>query len=372
MSISKAPQILIITFSFCIEYAQIKALLAHEMSYKVVKVLKLHKVLFQGIPMSDVERLHRIKYMIQQRKCVPKEDFLSELEISSATFKRDLEYLRSRLKASIVYDPFLGGYKFENPDHIDKIEMPGLWFSEKEATALVLMQHLLSSLDQGGLIGPHIEPLTAIIDGILGQSETTTKELRKRIKVVGMGSRKNSIENFSEIGAALLKRNRLDISYYSKGKDELTEREISPQRLIYYRENWYLDAYCHLREGLRSFAVDGIRKAVLSNKKAQEISEKECHEHFAESYGIFSGKATQRAKLRFTPEHARWVSGENWHGQQVGAFDKDGYYNLEFDYNQDPELIMDILKHGSGVEVISPASLKSKVVKELKKALEKY
>jgi predicted DNA-binding transcriptional regulator YafY len=322
--------------------------------------------------MSDMERLHRIKYMIQQRKCVPIEDFLDELEISKATFKRDLDYLRDRLKASITYDRYLGGYKFENPDEINKIEMPGLWFSEKEATALVLMQHLLSSLDQGGLIGPHIEPLTAIIDGILGQSETTAKELRKRIKVIGMGSRKNSIENFAEIGASLLKRNRLQIDYYSKGKDEYTEREISPQRLIYYRENWYLDGYCHMRNGLRSFAVDGIQSAVLTNKKAQEVSEKECHEHFAQSYGIFSGKATQRAKLRFTPEHARWVAGEHWHGQQIGSFDKQGYYTLEFDFDQDPELIMDILKHGSGVEVISPVSLKNKVKAELQKALNSY
>jgi predicted DNA-binding transcriptional regulator YafY len=322
--------------------------------------------------MSDMERLHRIKYMIQQRKCVPCEDFLSELEISPATFKRDLEYLRSRMQASIVYDRFLGGYKFENSSSIERIEMPGLWFSEKEATALVLMQHLLSSLDQGGLIGPHIEPLTAIIDGILGQSDATAKELRKRIKVIGMGSRKNSIENFSEIGAALLKRNRLQIAYYSKSKDENTVREISPQRLIYYRENWYLDAYCHLRDDLRSFSVDGIQSAVLTNKKAQEVSEKECQEHFAQSYGIFSGKATQRAKLRFTPEHARWVSGEHWHGQQVGNFDKEGYYNLEFDYNQDPELVMDILKHGSGVEVISPVSLKNKVKAELNKTIDLY
>jgi predicted DNA-binding transcriptional regulator YafY len=322
--------------------------------------------------MSDPERLHRIKYMIQQRKCVPIESFLDELEISKATFKRDLEYLRSRLNASIVYDRFMGGYKFENPGDIDKVEMTGLWFSEKEATALVLMQHLLSSLDQGGLIGPHIEPLTAIIDGILGQSETTAKELRKRIKVIGMGSRKNSIENFEEIGAALLKRNRLEIAHYSKGKNEETTREISPQRLIYYRENWYLDAYCHLRNDLRSFALDGIRNVVLTNKKAQEVSEKECQEYFAESYGIFSGKATQRAKLRFTPERARWVAGEHWHGQQVGSFDKEGYYLLEFDYNQDPELVMDILRHGSGVEVLSPATLKNKVRTELDNALSSY
>ena len=124
--------------------------------------------------------------------------------------------------------------------------------------------------------------------------------------------------------------------------------------------------------GPYSFALDGIRSAILTNTKAQEISDKECQEHFAESYGIFSGKATQRAKLRFTPEHARWVSGENWHGQQVGSFDKDGYYNLEFDFNQDPELIMDILKHGSGVEVISPTNLKNRVKAELQKTLASY
>lgn len=322
--------------------------------------------------MGNVERLHKIKYMIQSRQCVPLDDFLSELEISKATFKRDLEYLRSRMNASIVYDRFKGGYYFDGQSIGEKIELPGLWFSEKEATALVLMQHLLSSLDQGGLLGPHIEPLTAIIDGILGQTESTAKELRKRIKVLGMGSRKNTIENFSEIGAALLKRNRLAIEYYSKSKNELTQREISPQRLIFYRENWYLDAYCHMRKELRSFAVDGIQKAALTSKKAEEISEKQCQEHFSESYGIFSGKATQRAKLRFTPEHARWVSAENWHGQQVGSFDRDGFYILEFDYNQDPELIMDILKHGSGVEVLAPATLKNKVKEELKKAVSCY
>ena len=80
--------------------------------------------------MGDIERLHKIKYMIQARQCVPLDDFLSELEISKATFKRDLEYLRSRMNASIVYDRFKGGYCFDKPNLGEKIELPGLWFSE--------------------------------------------------------------------------------------------------------------------------------------------------------------------------------------------------------------------------------------------------
>jgi predicted DNA-binding transcriptional regulator YafY len=322
--------------------------------------------------MGDLERLHRINYMIQQRKSVPKQDFLDTLEISEATFKRDLEYLRSRMNADIVYDRFTGGYRYKNQKDAEKTELPGLWFTEKEATALVLMQHLLSSLDQGGLIGPHIEPLTNLIDGILGGTDTSAKELRKRIKVIGIASRKNSIENFSEIGNALLKRNRLQITYYAKGKNETTEREVSPQRLIYYRDNWYLDAYCHLRKALRSFALDGISTLNNNGTKAEDISEKQLQEHFTESYGIFSGKASNRAKLKFTPERSRWVSAETWHGQQVSSFDKDGNYILEFDYDQDPELIMDILKHGSGVEVIAPTTLRKRVKEELVKTINKY
>ena len=322
--------------------------------------------------MSDMERLHRIKYMIQSRGCVPIEDFMTSLEISRATFKRDLDYLRDRMNAPIIYDRSMGGYRFDKPNAGDKIELPGLWFSEKEATALVLMQHLLANLDTSGLLSPHIAPLMDIVDGILGQSEVSAKELRKRIKVFGMSARKNVLENFEEVGVSLLKRQRLQLSYYSKGKNELTERAVSPQRLIFYRDNWYLDAYCHFRKGLRSFAMDGIRTAHVLEDKATEVPEKELHENFAESYGIFSGKATQRAKLRFTPEKARWVSAETWHGQQVSSFDKDGNYTLEFDYNQDPELVMEIMKHGDGVEVIGPASLKSKVKAELEKALKKY
>ena len=70
--------------------------------------------------MGDMERLHRIKYLIQARQCVPLQDFLDELEVSKATFKRDLEYLRDRMNASIVYDRSMGGYRFENSNQDNK------------------------------------------------------------------------------------------------------------------------------------------------------------------------------------------------------------------------------------------------------------
>jgi len=322
--------------------------------------------------MSQLERLQQINHLIHQRGCVSTQDFLYELEISLATFKRDLEHLRSSFNAPIVFDHELKGYKFDKPNIGKKFELPGVWFTEKEATALVTMQHLLASLDQGGLIGPHIAPLMTRIDAILGNGETTSKELRKRIKLISMGSRKNSSKYFADIGNALLKREMIQILFYTKDRDKVEEREISPQRLIHYRENWYLDAYCHKREALRSFSLDGIREVTLLNEKCKDISDKEMNEHFTKSYGIFSGGADKTAKLKFSPKSARWVSGESWHPEQRSHVEKDGSYVLEFEYSQDPELIMDILKHGDEVEVLAPADLKKKVISKLENSLKKY
>ena len=320
---------------------------------------------------GDNERQRKILYLIQKHQVVPKQKFLDTLEVSPATFKRDLEFLRNRMNAPIIYDHFHNGYCLDPNVKDYKIEMPGLWFSQSEATALALMEHLLSSLDQSGLLGPHIQPLRAIIDQILGP-ETPSKELRKRIKVLGMFSRKTSIDNFGEIGAALLQRKRLQINFYSKGNNENTDREISPLRMIYYRDNWYLDAYCHLRDGLRSFAIDGIRTAEILDKKAVEVSEKELKENFTESYGIFSGKATKICKLKFSPNRARWVSTENWHPKQVGVTQTDGSYILEFPFNQDFELIMDIMKYGSDVEVLEPIDLREKIIHLLQNNVNLY
>src|SRR4051812_31671976 len=112
--------------------------------------------------MDRTERFYRIDHLLQDRVIVPRDVFLNELEVSLATFKRDLEYMRDRLNAPVVWDADAGGYRYDKqPAAGPQFALPGLWFTEGEAFALVMMEHLLSSLDHGGLIGPHIAPLRA-------------------------------------------------------------------------------------------------------------------------------------------------------------------------------------------------------------------
>ena len=139
-------------------------------------------------------------------------------------------------------------------------------------------------------------------------------------------------------------------------------RDVSPQRLVHYRGNWYLDAWCHLRNDLRTFAVDGIRHATIQDEPAREVSTKALEEHLAAGYGIVrSGRELTWAKLRFSAERARWVAAEAWHPDQRGAFDACGRYTLEVPYRDDRELVLEIMKHGPEVEVLAPRGLREKI-----------
>lgn len=319
--------------------------------------------------MDRTARLYRIDHLTE-RKVVPLQVFLEELEVSLATFKRDLEYLRDRLNAPIIWDRDAGGYRFEKSGVGDKYELPGLWFNASEIHALLTMQQLLTSLGPG-LLTPHIEPLLARLRMLLDSENIPVDAFEKRIRIQRLNARTYEPEHFLPVATAVLQRKRLVIDHYSKSRNETLRREVSPQRLNYYRENWYLDAWCHLRKGLRSFALDAFRSVSLLHDKAKTVSDKELSASLDSGYGIFSGKSLDWAELAFSSERARWVSKEQWHPQQESWTTDDGTYYLRVPYSDPRELCMEILRHTPEVRIVSPASLRQRVIEQLQCALQK-
>lgn len=316
--------------------------------------------------MDRTERFYHIDRLLNERRVVPVQVFLEELEVSLATFKRDLEYLRERFNAPIVWDRDAGGYRFDAPSSGPRYELPGLWFNSSEVIALLTMQQLLRNLEPG-LLAEHVEPLLARLQTILGEGNVTVGDIEKRIRFHRQAARVHDGKHFTLVATAVLQRKRLVIDHYVKSRDETITREVSPQRLTFYREAWYLDAWCHLRNELRSFALDAMKKVTLSKEPAKDVSDKEIARILDGGYGIFSGKDLQWAELEFTAEQARWVSRETWHQKQQGHFEPDGSYRLKVPFSNPTELIMDILRHVPAVKVISPPELREQVRTMLKR-----
>jgi predicted DNA-binding transcriptional regulator YafY len=324
--------------------------------------------------MSTLERLYQIDQILSDRTFVPRLELQEKLGISWATLKRDLTYLKDRLNAPIIFDRELGGYRLEKGSKQigPQYELPGLWFSADEIHALLTMQHLLANLDPGGLLGPHIRPLMARLTGLLGAADNPIEEVQKRIRIETVGARHYHLEHFQAIGSALIRRKRLIIRYHARGTDEFSEREVSPQRLVHYRDNWYLDGWCHLRDGLRAFAIDAVKHAEILDGRSKDVPEEHLNEVLGSGYGIFSGQAVDSATLLFSPGRARWVASEKWHPAQVGSFLADGSYQLKLPYADDRELIMDIMRYGADCRVLSPPALIDRVKKETEALMNLY
>ena len=324
------------------------------------------------INMSINERIYRIDNLLNERRSITFKELLERLEVSPATLKRDIAHMRDRLNAPLIFDKEIGGYRYGEQGLGIKFELPGLWFSESEIHALLTMQHLLNNLDTGGLLGPHIKPLLSRLTAILGTANDDADQVQKRIKIDAIGARQVHLEQFQIVGSALLNRKRLIIEYHSRGSNETSKREVSPQRLMHYRGNWYLDAWCHVKNAMRNFSVDAIKKAEITETVADDVNEDKLNEILATGYGIFSGKDVQWATLHFTAERARWVADERWHSKQEGVFLEDGTYELKVPYSDHRELIMDILKHGQYVNVVAPESLRQIVTDSLNAAIANY
>ena len=237
--------------------------------------------------MGRAERLYAIDRLLRERGGLGLDEFMAALEVSRTTFRRDLDYLRDRLHAPIVWDAGERKYRFSSdPASFKSYALPGVW---------------------------------------------------------------------------LLSRRVLRVTHYNRHTDETLTREISPQRLIYYRDNWYLDSWCHLRGDLRSFAVDAMRAVMAVPKAAIEIPGAKVSERFDAGYGVFSGTTTEWAKLRFSAYRARWIANEVWHRDQKGTLS----YSLEIPFNDPRELIADILRQGAECEVVQPEALRNCLAAEV-------
>ena len=319
--------------------------------------------------MSEAARLYQYRGLLSARRAMSANELRARLEISPATLKRDIAKLRDQMGVPIRFDRDLGGYIMDAGS--SAVELPGLWFNQDEILALVTIQQMLSQLEPG-LLGVKLRPLQERLEQLMEKHGLSSKDVARRISIVHAGKRRVKARQFEAVAAATMARKRLKIQHFNRQTGKTVEREVSPQRLVHYRDNWYLDAWCHLRDDLRNFSIDAIAELQVLETSAKDVATRTIDEALGAGYGIFGGTPKAWAKLKFTKERARWVSRETWHPQQESHTEPDGSYILSVPYSDDREIVGDIMRFGADVQVLEPADLRSKVQRSFLEAAGKY
>ena len=324
-------------------------------------------------------RLMKMDRLISEKGVVTFEELQRATGAAPATVKRDIRYMREELKAPITYSRTRGGYLFaknraeaKRDDFYDRRSM---WFTPDELHCMVKTLNNFSELEKNrqGYLVKDLQQMASRRRSSMFVEEANAEELLKRVVINEPQRKPFKSECFEVLGQALVHRQRVRIVYYSDHKREETRRVISPMRLVYYRQRWYLDAWCHERGALRSFNVENIRHADIMQMTVKIVPMKTVRETLDNIYGMYHSENVQWARIRFMGASAKRASQLIWHKDQFERWLKEDVYELNIPFGENsPELVGDILNYGAEACVMEPESLKEAVKAQLKATLKNY
>jgi predicted DNA-binding transcriptional regulator YafY len=149
-------------------------------------------------------------------------------------------------------------------------------------------------------------------------------------------------------------------------------RTVEPHHMVNYLGTWHLIAYCHVRNQWRDFVLGRMTLCKVETEEFSIRAKEQWQPFLENTFGIFQNRENFNVKLKFSPERSRWIRGEVWHVGQTEELLEDGSLVLTIPVSHEAEIMMEILKHGSHVEVLEPHWLKEKIFGELQSTVNLY
>ena len=289
-----------------------------------------------------------------------------ELEVSTKTIHRDLEFMRDRLSLPIEYDPHRHGLVYTE----EVKSFPTVQITEGELLALVIAEKAFQQYR-----GTHFErPLLSAIRKISESlPETISLSLSDVQQTISFRTRAEPILNlqvFDELAKATADQRQLRLTYRKPGKAETEERLVDPYHLANINGEWYLFAFDHLRKDMRTFVPSRIKAIKPTGKYFKRPQKFSLDRRLRGSFGVHSGQGEYQVVIRFNARAADYIREKRWHDSQELQERPDGGLDLHLKLSSLPEVERWVLSWGGDAAVVSPRELASSVAAAAQRLLE--
>jgi predicted DNA-binding transcriptional regulator YafY len=287
----------------------------------------------------------------------------AKFEVSRATIERDIavlrqwgEITRKKGKFGLAEMKFLPT-SFTPPEAL-ALRLAGASFAGQAGAAY--KETLASALRKIDLALP-------------GRLAAEIKKAHQRVAVGQTVVRDFSTQVYQELQDATVRHHPVEITYFSRAHQEPTRRRVDPYGLTFKIGAWYLVGYCHLREGIRTFALDRIKwLRVDQNARFRYPSDFDLSEWLAKGWQLQSGGEPTEVAVHFIKEVAPWISGGHWHPTQQIEKEPGGSLIFRVTVSGYEEILYWVLSFGAQAEVLEPAPLRAAVVEAAQKMVTQY
>jgi proteasome accessory factor B len=298
----------------------------------------------------------RIHQLIQAGQYPNATTLAREIEVSTKTIQRDIEFMRDRMNLPVEFDRVQNGYHYTG----EVSAFPTMQITEGEIFALVVAEKALQQYRGTSFEKPLLSAIRKMEQALPDTISLNLADIEQTISFRTRAEPILNLEIFDVLAKAVARRQQLELHYRKPGH-KAEARVVDPYHLANINGEWFLFAYDHARKDLRTFAPARIQAAQATDKTFERSQKFSLEKRLRDSFGVHAGEGKFEVVLRFAPRAADYIREKKWHPSQTLRELKDGGAELKMNLSSLAEVERWVLSWGGEAKVLKPRELAESV-----------
>jgi predicted DNA-binding transcriptional regulator YafY len=307
----------------------------------------------------------RIHQLIQSGSFPNATTLAAQLEVSTKSIHRDLEFMRDRLQLPLEFDRARFGYGYTEEVNA----FPTVQITEGELFALIVAERALQQYRGTSFEKPLLSAIKKMEQSL---PETISLDLAEVERTISFRTRAEPILDlnvFDRLAKATTAGQQLELTYRKPGMRQTEQRVVDPYHLANINGEWFLFAFDHLRKDIRTFVPSRIKSVRETGKMFDRHKKFSLDARLRNSFGVHAGHGAFEVVLRFHERVADYIREKKWHDSQQLRELADGGLELRLKLSSLLEVERWVLSWGGNATVVSPAELAEAVKASAKRIL---
>jgi proteasome accessory factor B len=307
----------------------------------------------------------KIHQAIQAGKFPNASTLARELEVSTKSIHRDIEFMRDRLELPIEYDGSRFGYRYTEEVNA----FPTVQITEGEIFALLVAEKALQQYRGTSFEKPLLSAIRKMEQSLPDTISLNLSAIEQTISFRTRAEQILNLEIFDALAKATAHRKQIEMSYRKVGRRETEQRVVDPYHLANINGEWYLFAYDHARKDIRTFAPVRIQSVKQTGKTFARPEKFSLEKRLRDSFGVHSGEGDHDVVIQFNERVGDLVREKKWHESQKLRELKGGAVEMRLKLSSLVEIERWVLSWGGDAKVLKPQELVDSVRQAAEKIL---
>jgi proteasome accessory factor B len=288
-----------------------------------------------------------------------------EVEVSTKTIHRDIEFMRDRLNLPIEFAANNNGYFYNG----EVSSFPTMQITEGEIVALVVAEKALQQYRGTSFEKPLLSAIKKMEQALPDTISLNLANIEQTISFRTRAEQILDLEIFDALAKVAARREQVELAYRKPGQAKPEARIVDPYHLANINGEWYLFAYDHARKDLRTFVPARIQSVKPTGKTFERTQKFSLEKRLRDSFGVHSSEGEFDVVIHFNARAADYIREKKWHPSQTLRDLKGGGAELKMKLSSLAEVQRWVLSWGGDASVLKPRELAESVREAARKIL---